>query len=326
MTEDEDDHLPEGEEPDTEDARPARRHRATGRISLDKWAVERDDQHRALLLLAIQDPGINLPGVCGGRSMGAVMRCGWPRNTLRKMRARYSWDDRIAAHGAEAQTRAIELYRALYYTDFAAADLREIGPLCSRPMQSARLSEVQEAAQALVERMLPPPNIPPGFEEKVQAKVDERRQQLADTNRALRGTALQAIQAIQLGLRALTDPDWLKAENERRAALGVGAPPIVPMTVRLSDLDSLHTILARLENERELLESPEIAAAKSGPGAIDSIRVRIAKETGGNVLDAVAADCRELLAMIDGLRAGEVSIDEMEAQRVEELRSELGAG
>jgi hypothetical protein len=305
---------PEGPSPEDLDARHRFKH-SRQEWTLRKWPTEKQDQHRALLLVAMQDPHSN-PGpqsACDGRNLTIAARAmGIAKSTIKTWRSRLEWDGRIAYHGPDGQALAIELYRHLYLEQFGTQELPHVAPVCSLPMTTVSAetldtepTSLQDQALKLVRGLIPPP-APEQEQRKVQAAVDRRRSSARQQNDAITAVAVNLLGVMSDAVRARLDPKWAEAH-----------PHVEPIPVpRASDLAHLMEVLQLLERQREILEHPEIAAAQAGPGAlVDSVRVRIAKETGSDVLEAVAADCREVLQMVAGLRGREVTIEQLQAEQ-----------
>lgn len=276
-----------------------------GPDTLDRWGGETAEQHRALLLLAMQDPQSNprANGVADGRNVTAVQRAiGRTRATLQAWQERRRWVDRIYGHGPDAQRYAIELYRHHYMVKHGEADLGEIGALVSLPMTSVRPTEVQERAAQAVRHLLPEPP-PADVEERVQAAVDQRREDAAKMNRNLTGLGVLALKALKASLQAATDPKFRK-EN----------PHVEPVRLSVVDLPRVARMLRELEEERQRLENPELAEVGAGQ-VVDSVRVRIAKETGGSILQAIRADALEVVALVDAMSQPETTIADLEDAR-----------
>lgn len=278
------------------------RPRVDGPDTLDRWPGERHDQHRAMLLLVMQDPDSNdrtPQGYLGGRNLGRVVAClTTSRSVVRRWSLRYRWAERMEHHGADAQAYAIELYRHLYYEKYARNDVPNVADVVSLSMSTRSratedregATEVQREAVGVVQKLLPP-EPPPEVQEAVESAADKRRAEILRTNERIAAVAKAGLVAVQQSTRAAVDAEF-RAAN----------PHITPVRARLTDLPKLRQVLADLTEERMRLEHPELAQA-AGAVVVDSVRVRIAKESGGNVLDAVAEDCREVLAMVEGIRA-----------------------
>lgn len=282
------------------------RHKRDGPDKLDKWVGETEEQHRALLLLAMQDPGSNprAGGHCNGRNLSLVIPAVSPsRTTVRRWVDRYRWADRIEGHGTDAQAYAIELYRGLYMRDFGEKDLPHVGAVVSLPMttvtESGQESAVQEEAHRIVRKLLPP-DPEPEVQGKVQRAVDAQRDRVLARNKVIAGLAESSLKALHASIKAATDKQYA-ADN----------PHVQPVKVRVSDLPRLQKVLAQLEEERARLENPELAQLAGGAAVVDSVRVKIAKETGGNVLDAIREDCLEIVAIVDGMRAPDLTAEDL---------------
>ena len=63
-------------------------------------------------------------------------------------------------------------------------------------------------------------------------------------------------------------------------------------------------LLRELDDEYHMLNHPDVAQLANNQRIVDSVRVKIAKETGGDIWDAVEEDIDELKLMIGSLRSG----------------------
>lgn len=278
------------------------RRKIQGPNTLDRWQAEPHDQHRALLLLAMQDPGSGR-GLMGRSLMPVVTAIGKARGTLRQWERKRRWSERIEHHGSSAQAYAIELYRAHYMEHHGRRELPHVAALVSLPMTTAAPRGVETPTQERIVQRLIPPDPTAAVQEQVQQELDKKRADALKTNRAIRGIALEGLKAIQNGIKAATDKKFAK-EN----------PHVSPVRVTLGDVPRLQQVLRELSEEAARLENPE---ANLGTGAkiVDSVRVRMAKETGGNVLQAMREDVAELQAIMDAMLAPEISIHDLEAER-----------
>lgn len=283
-----------------------------GRHTLDRWDGERQDQHRALLLLAMQDPhsNKNAMSVADGRNVSRVIDCmeGYAkRATVRKWCDRRQWVDRIKGHGPDAQAYAIELYRALYMEKWGNKDIPHVGHLISLPMttKAHQHPEHRTAVQAEAHRVIKsimPEDPPPAVQEKVQGTLDKHRADTLQVNRAMQGLAKSAMSALGQSIKAATDAKFRKAN-----------PHIVPITCRVSDIPRLQRVLVELLEEEHRIEAPEATVA-GGTALVDSVRVKIAKETGGNVLAAVLDDSREIVVMVEAMLAPTLTLADLQAE------------
>lgn len=272
-----------------------------GPDTLLRWHREKFHIHRALLLCAMQDPGSNKSknARCDGRSIAKV--CDAMPNTravVYRWVDRFRWSERIEGHGADAQAYAIELYRSLYFDKYAKDDLPWIADVVSLPMTTvSRVAPTEEASTevqrtaAKVVRQLLPPEASPEKQKQIQSALDERRERVLLTNKRIATVAELGIKALQDGVRAAVDPKFAAANGH-----------VKPLRPKLADLPKLQQLLADLQEERQRLEHPEL---QQGPGAalVKSVRYRLAEETGSSLLAAIADDCREVLALAEGMQA-----------------------
>lgn len=285
-----------------------------GKPSLMRWVSEKPYMHRGLLLFAMQDEGsCRHAAAILGRSQSVVARAmGVNKRTVQRWATTRDWWTRIRHHGADAQKFAIELYQRLYMEEFGDSDIPVVGQHISLPLNQPALSEDSREEVARLVRALTPDA--PG--EDVQRIAEEARQKARKEklgrNETLTGTALVGVEAIRQGLRAATDPAFAK-ENSH----------IQPLHPRVADLQPLAKLLADLDEARERLQNPEIVQAGAGT-VVDSVRLRIAKETGGDQLQAILADCHEILAIGAQLQQPQRSFQELEAHRQTEAQGQPG--
>lgn len=280
------------------------RRKIDGPNTLDRWSAEPHIQHRSMLLFAMQDPGSGR-GFAGRSIAPLVELTGKGRATVRQWANKRRWVERMDHHGTDVQTYAIELYRAFYMEDHGRADLVHVAHLVSAPLTTApgpdgAETPTQAEAVKVVRRMLPP-DPPANVQEKVQAEVDKKRSDALKQNRAIRGVALEGLKAIQQGIKAAVDKEFAKKN-----------PHVVAVRVSLSDVPRIQDVLRSLSEEAERLENPEARIA-NGPQLVDSLRVRIAKHAGGNVLEAMRDDSRELVAILDAMLMPDLSVHDLEA-------------
>lgn len=295
--------------------------------TLNPWYQEKRTQHRALLLLAMQDPGSNRSdgpngkGVCDGRSLEAVAKTlvgEVSRSAVRAWFKRKSWSDRIVAHGPDAQRYAIRLYRRLYLQEHGRGDMEALAPLISLPVSSAgsreleETTDVQSKAVALLQRVLnggedaDPLEAPEEVHDAVQQAWEDRRKRARDQNDALRKTILQAIRALQNSIRAAVDPAWAKLEENQH---------VVPVKVRLADFPRLLRSLRELEEEEARLLGLQVSTeAGSVP---DTARVAIAKELGQPVLPAILEDLAEATLICRQLIARPVALEDLQVEQTQ---------
>ena len=233
--------------------------------TLDRWEGERADWHRALLLWAMQ--GVSL------RSFRAVARAmGCSDGSIRTWAKNERWKHRVAAHG-EADQYALDLYRQLYLADFGKLELPHVLENVVRPVGAIDLDDPAAAAAELTReraRKATGHTLAEVEQAVVQQQTTKRRDNKREAERHLK----------------LVD-----------AALGTIARKMKANEIRVSVRD----IPLLLECREQLVRVA--SGASTGPGiVVESSRVRYAKETGGDVLQAVLEDAEECTLILGALK------------------------
>jgi hypothetical protein len=285
-----------------------------GSLTLDRWVKEPVHHHRALLLLAMQDPNSNPnpSATADGRNVQRVISCMTglaAAATVRKWVERRKWVDRIRGHGPDAQAYAIELYRAYYMDQWGSKDLKVIGHLVSLPMDTrvgvnpVSASAVQDEALRIVKRIMPP-DPEPEVQKAVAGEIRKQKDRTLRINRNIQRVAEASIIALKESVQAAVDPKFRKAN-----------PHVEPIRPKLSDLPKLRDLLSMLMEEERRIETPDVIEAAGGTTPIiDSVRVRIAKESGTNILAAVREDCLEMAAMVEAMLVPNLTLAELQIE------------
>lgn len=287
-----------------------------GPLRLDRWTGEKLAQHRALLLLAMQDPGSNphpKAEVYGGRNLGKVVAVRLAsRNTVLAWMKRFRWIDRIEAHGTEAQSYAIELYRSLYLEKYGE-ELTFVADVVSVPISNVAprvgvnpLTDSQEEAARVVGKLLPP-DPAPEVQQAVESKIDKRRSEMLDTNKKLRMAAMSGVLVIQAGIQAAMDKEFARKN-----------PHIQPITPKISDLGRLIQVIQELDTERDKLERLRSGQPAVEPGRApqETARVQLARETGTSVREALQADIQDAALMLELMGSEDVTLHELQGGEV----------
>lgn len=253
--------------------------------TLDQWAMERSDQHRAMLIWAMQAEGVSANGLMHRNASVSATCVGMSQSAISKWANQYQWAARLQGHGEEASAYALELYRRLYIEEHGAKDLPRVQHLVAIDLPSQfRTTPVQEKAEKQIRRVVhkvrvnrvAPPLPPPKTEEEVGGAIAAAVSEQQKSNKALRSIAKQAL--IQLS-------ESIK-KGEAKARVG--------------DLRMLRDLLADLDKEAMRLESPETARL-DGLAVQDSVRVRLAKEQGTDVMLAHYEDLLEAQLLFEAL-------------------------
>ena len=278
--------------------------------TMNPWHLERRLHHRAMLLLAMQDPGSSKgDGCCDGRTLNKVVRAltGQKRQTIRSWFDRKQWADRIAAHGHDAQHYAVLLYRRMYLSH-TAADMEVLGPFISIPIggPDESATEVQSEVASRLDMLIAEPEPDPEPTDKEKSKATNawarRRERAVNTNRVLTTLSLRVVQGMQLSVRAALEPEFAKAN-----------PNVKPAVFKLTDMPKIRALLKQLQDEEQIISGGQAPGAHTVP---DSARVAIAKEMGHPVLSAVAQDLEEAAMMVRQLMSKPLDLKDLQdAQR-----------
>lgn len=261
----------------------------TGPDRLDRWALEDPMQHRALLLMAMQGEGIEPRGMFGRSLTCTAKAIGRSLSTVRDWTRKRRWEQRIAAHEDRVAYTALKLYRALYMEDYGRSELPHIQHLVSETLLESKpdaavpdrtSTDVQAEAERLLSKLIAP-EPPPDVQEKVQGAVDAHREKLLQNNKALQGLARKTLLEF-------------KRQLEKKL-----------IKVRISDLERIHALLGKLEEEETRLVNPGLPVAGVDNAIVDSVRVKLAKATGGSELEAIHEDLREALMIADQMMASD---------------------
>jgi hypothetical protein len=254
--------------------------------TLDRWQHEQSKRHRALLLYAMQGTEI--------RSFRAVARAmGCSEGGVRSWRDKGNWPERIAHHGNDADQYALDLYREHYLRTHGALEMPHVLENVVRPVGALNLDDpVQAAAQLTRQR----------------AKA------------ATGATLAEVEQAIAVKARERTAQNANVAERHLRlidAALGLIAKKLKGNEIRVSVRD----IPVLLEYRDRLVR---MAAGEEDPAkrVVQSARVRYAKSTGQDVLQAMLEDAEECVLILGALQVRKQADVHVLAERERDLDAE----
>lgn len=257
-----------------------------GPDTLDRWPGEGKQNHRALLLWAMQRPD--------DRSMRAVARSvAMGATTIRKWAARYRWEERASAPNAEEE--AIRVYRDQYVEEWGKVDMPEIQPRCSFMVAAGKgapppsdVSETLLAARARQEvtKQLSQQRAA----EEAQAEVDRRRGE--QLNELKREHLL-----VEIGLAYIQGQ--IKDKKVRVNLRDIPALMEAKQLLRRKELDLSQSAGGETKDNRQVI--------------VESARVRYAKANGGSVLRAMLEDTEELRTILGVLVAKEEHREEVSA-------------
>lgn len=243
--------------------------------TLERWKGEHEIVHRAMLLWVMQHPG---PNSTISRSIRAAAKAiGRAEGSLRDWHRTHRWEQRAAAH-PEAESQALAIYRKLYLQDFGESELSVVASRVIVPLHETGSGAVISQARA---------------ESTAAARVER-----AVIEDVLIRRKQERVKVEQF--RALVD-----------AALGETARLLKDKKLHLTAKD-IPSLLTARHTLTEWLTSHDDRQIETRQ-AVESARVKHAKETGRDVLDAVWQDLDELRTILGVLR---VRRDETDAGAV----------
>ena len=263
-----------------------------GTASLERWSREHPDKHRAMLLWAMQHPSTNK---VIGRSLTAVSRAiGTTLMTITRWRDDYKWQLRSEAY-KDPEGTAFQLYRALYMENYGRVDLpfieqRMIIPITTNktvaitPDETEADGGIMLAKQRAEEAM--------SVERAAVEAIHERRKKERDKVESFRG--LLDMTLVEAG-RLL-----------KQGRLQIGA----------KDLKGL------LEARQELtswLASQDDKVLDNRIG-VESARMRAARETGKDLVEAMWQDLEEIRTILSTMRTKRDAQTEMIASTYADVR------
>lgn len=202
------------------------------------------------------------------RSLRAVARAlNTSESTIRGWSRKERWDARIDAEGEHAEIAAVSLYRLSYLRDFGTTEVPEIAPNMTIPI----------SAQA-PKRAVPPPVL-----ESDLAAADKGVREAITARKELEASVrAKHLKLVDVGLGYIVRE--LEKNNIRAS---------------LKDIPVLLDARARLSGD----VSAEEETARGGNAiALETVRVRHAREQGADLLDAIAEDLQELSTIIEVLQ------------------------
>ena len=236
---------------------------------LQKQKGEKPEHHRAILLYVMQDPGGK------GRSLRAVARAlSRSDGSIRAWRNRFKWEERIAALQGDAAHDAAHLYRTLYFGKHGVTEIAAVEHNLPRPFPTASDA------------------IPEAVAEPAQQEQMRRLQAEEKKGAAARAAAKARDEQIRDRLFKLIE-----------AYTGYFAQQMKEKKIRprLADLEIIDRLLDRLESIRQPVQIEKPAEpGRSAP--VETARMRIARESGGDLLDALHDDAAEVLLILATLR------------------------
>jgi hypothetical protein len=265
---------------------------ARGTMTLERWHQEVEQHHRALLLYAMQHPHTN-PNL--GRSKAAVCRAVGVSNTALAIWAKkFLWEGRIEAY-VDCESSAFAIYRKLYMQDYGRSELPHVAERMVIPINwnekanatpdGTSADEVITIAKAHAEQAL-------NIEKAAVAAINERRRKEREKVESF---------------RSLVDMSLLEAGRllkERRLALS--AKDIKPLLEARQELSSW---LAQ-QDDRQMDQRI----------GVESARMRHARDTNGDLVEAMWQDLEEIRTILGTLRTKRDSQEEMVLNSYSDLK------
>lgn len=237
---------------------------------LSRRADERPERHRAWLLWLAQDPD--------QRSWRLVSRAvGRDESTIRGWRSKHKWNARTKAAGEGAQAMALAMYRRDYLARHGRLELEAIRGACSLDLAPGDPPQVA-LPESVVHGNADPAQ---GTKKAGNPQGTAPRRQSEDEKAVRKGLVLA---------------DAAIATFAREVAAG-------KVTVRPRDLPFLVQFRRQLQRDVEILEAGEAGQIRQGPAVIpESYRVKTARATGGDVLEAIHDDAEDLVTLLRAVR------------------------
>lgn len=264
-----------------------------GAATIERWSFEVEMHHRALLLWAMQHPGDN-PQI--SRSKTAVARAlGCSLQAVLKWSQSKQWQRRVEAY-VDSELAAFELYRKLYMKNYGKLEIphvadRMIVPIVWTESLAGDLKDGLSSNEAIAIAKAKAQEVMT-IEQQTMFGIQERRRKEKEKVE---------------GFRSLIDMSLLEAGRllkERR--LQLSAKDIKPL---LEARQELANWLAT-QDERQL----EMRAG------IESARMKHARDTGGDLVEAMWQDLQEIQTILSALRTTRDSQMEMVSQSYAELK------
>lgn len=236
------------------------------KTSLARDSAERRDHHRALLLWVMQTPSL--------RSQRAVARSmGKADGTIRLWRQGGHWKERAESAGEHADQVALDLYRTEYMAEFGEIEIPHVAKGVVRSIGDLNMKDPLAAATEMVRQ-------------NVRHAVNNT---LAEVNQA----TAQAVRERQADNKTVA---------KRHVRLVDGALGYIAKKLKDKDIKvSVRDIPMLLECRDRLSHLVEGHSAGDGV-VVESARVKHAKETGGDLLNAMYEDAEECVLILGALR------------------------
>lgn len=247
--------------------------RFNGPDTLERWPVEQWNIHRGLLLWAMQHPSEDTAVARSIRAVARAMRK--PEPTVRNWHRSHRWAARADAT-PDAENRAVALYREHYFRDHGGSDLPHVAPrvIVSLTLTAHKAAPTGDGADEVISRARMSADAAVRVETAVMETVQAARKaervkvtQFRGLVDAVLGKTAQLLRDDKLKLTAKDIPAMLQARSL--------------LTDWLMHNDDRHV------DQR---------------AAVESARVKHAREHGTDLLDAVWQDLQELVVILGALR------------------------
>lgn len=246
-----------------------------GTLTLERWEGEWEHHHRGLLLYAMQHPETDKAR--GDRSQNLVSKCcGVSHVAVRNWRRTHEWDKRIGAC-ADAERVAVTLYRIAYMEKYGKTDLPVVAHRVVEPLTKyagAADGRAGTEADAIISKARLEASAAVRAEQAIMETVQAKRKAERDKVEQFRGLV-----DATLGETARL----LRSRELRVAARDI--PSLLSARQMLTDYLNTH-------DERSTTE-------RSG---VESARVKHARDTGGDLVEALWMDLQELVVILGMLR------------------------
>ncbi len=257
-----------------------------GTLTLDRWADERHYWHRGLLLYAMQHGGGDVAGTHRSKtSVGKAL--GVSATAVAKWAQSCKWEERIH-NVVDAEGLAVALYRTLYMEEFGKTELQHVLDRVVVPITMKAMSK------------------DPAMTETEGDKVIERARLLATS-------AVRAEEAIMQQIQARRRDEKKKVEQYKGlldATIAESARLLKERRLKLTAKDIPVLIAARQELSQWLLQQDDKHV--DGMGGVESARMKHARDTGKDLVEAMWQDLEEMRTILSALRAKRDSEKEKE--------------
>lgn len=248
-----------------------------GTLSLDRWAGERLYWHRGLLLYAMQHASGEVVSV--GRSRAAVSRAlGVSEVSMWKWAQKQKWDERISAV-VDAEGLAVALYRTLYMDQYGKTELPHVLPNVVVPITIKAMANTEQPVASEADKVI-------------------------EKARLLATSAVRAEEAIMQQIQSRRKDEKRKVEQYKGlldAAIAESARLLKERRLKLTAKDIPVLIAARQELSQWLMQQDD--KYTENMGGVESARMKHARDTGKDLVEAMWQDLEEIRTILSALRS-----------------------